>query len=286
MATQLFQPQHSSVEWFRETVAKAKIFGIITEVVDLTPALADEILKANVGNRAVRQTKMAQYAVDMAAGRWVFNGEPIIISIDGQMNDGQHRALAVIDANTTIKTLMVFGVDRDSRTTVDQGGARGSSDYAQMEGIQNASSASAIARLVIAYDRAEGQNFHLTRAVTNAEVMQRLHDDANVHAAAHFSVAVGRHAREIVAGSQVGFCFYVLSRISRTDAETYLTQISVGENLRRGDPAMTVREKLLTVGKSRDRNVAVILRGWNFYRRQRKVKVNGLVAVLPLPALM
>jgi hypothetical protein len=259
---------------------------VLTDVVNLTPELASELLKNNDRNRSVRQTKVQQYATDIVAGRWVFNGEPLIVSKNGLLNDGQHRAYAVIDSNSPISTLIVFGVDRDSRTTVDQGGARGASDYAQMEGVLNAASATSIARMVMAYERTDGQHLSKTKEVTNAEIMARIASDPKIGDAAHFAVSTARHASKFAAGTVLGFCFYVLTRIHRGEAERYLEQVCIGEGLRRGDPAHTVREKLLDEGKSRDRKASIIFRGWNFNRRGRKVQPNGLKSTLPFPALI
>jgi hypothetical protein len=285
MATQLKQAPHGTPAWFHQTASLAQN-DVITEVVMLTPQLATEILKYNDHNRHIRQTKVAQYSADMSSGRWMFNGEPIIISKDGKVNDGQHRAHAVIDANTPIKTLMIFGLDRDTRTTVDQGSARGAGDYAAMEGIQNAMTASTIARLVMAYERSSGQSLHAAKEVTNAEIMQRLHDDQKIAEAATYGTSVGRHANKFAAGTVIGFCFCILSRIDYAEAKTYMDQVCMGEGLRRADPAHTVREKLLDEKKDRARKAAIILRGWNFYRRGRKVQSNGLKATLPFPALV
>lgn len=285
MATQLFQPPHGSPAWFHAMVAASQD-SVRTEVVTLTPTLASELLKNNDRNRSVRQTKVQQYTADITAGRWVFNGEPLIVSRNGLLNDGQHRAYAVIDANTPIQTLIVFGVDRDSRTTIDQGGARGAADYAQMEGLQNAATATSIARMVMAFERANGLHLSKTKEVTNAEIMDRLYSDPKIAEAAHFAVGTARHANKYAAGTVLGFCFYMLSRINPGEAQAYMDEVCLGEGLRRGDPAHTVREKLLDEGKARDRKASIIFRGWNFRRRGRKVQPNGLKSTLPFPALI
>ena len=151
------QVKRGSVEWFDNMVRDDG--DIRTEIVQLTPMLARVLLGRNDGNRCVRKSKVAQYKSDILAGRWSMNGEPIIVSRDGLLNDGQHRCLAVIEANAPIQVIIVFGVERETRETVDQGGARSASDIALMHHVPNAALASAIARMMIVYERNEGRSF-------------------------------------------------------------------------------------------------------------------------------
>lgn len=278
------QPQAGTVHWLNQCIERGKS-EVFSEVTTVTPGLAGELLRRNSGNRLVRQTKAQQYAIDMRAGRWAFNGEPIIISNTGELNDGQHRLQAVVDANLCIPFLLVFGLSRESRETVDQGAARGASDYLGMGGMQNATTAAGIARLVLAYEATDGQEAE-TKMVTNAATVERARNDAAIAASAHFSVTTGRSARNYVAGVVIGFCHYMFSRIDEADAVEFLTQVCTGQALAAGSPALAVRERLLAEGKSRQPKIAIIFRGWNFYRRKMKVRNTSLPKTLPFPALV
>lgn len=55
------------------TTVKAKM-------VTLTPELAEQLLARNTHNRTVSRPRVAQYAADMRAGHWAFNGEAIKIT--------------------------------------------------------------------------------------------------------------------------------------------------------------------------------------------------------------
>ena len=50
------------------------------EVMTITPQIAQEWTTLNTRNRAVRYTKVAQYARDMKAGNWMLNGETVKIA--------------------------------------------------------------------------------------------------------------------------------------------------------------------------------------------------------------
>jgi hypothetical protein len=278
------KPPAGTIHWLNDCIARSKS-GVFSEVTTVTPGLAAELLRRNDHNRGIKQVKAAQYAADMRDGRWAFNGEPVIIADTGELNDGQHRMQAIIDANTSLPFLFVFGLARDSRETVDQGAARGAADYLGMGGTENASTAATIARLVLAYERSGGQVID-TREITNSEVVARVRDDAAIAASARFAVSMGRHARQYVAGTVIGFCHYLFVRIDEQDAADFLAQVSTGEGLKSGCAAIAVRERLLAVGKSRQLKAAILFRGWNFFRRDMRVKTTSLPATMPLPALI
>lgn len=280
------QPVAGTVHWFDTQVSASGARGVHSELITCTPGLAAAILARNPDNRNIKPAKAEQYANDMRGGRWTFNGEPILISTDGLLNDGQHRLTALMDANVCLPMLFVFGLDRDTRFTVDQGAARTASDFLSMGGVANASSASTIARILIAYEASGGTSID-TRVITNAEVLDRVHRDLRIGEAAHYGVTHGRKSNAYVAATIVGFCYYLFSDIDADDAHAFLDGLCSGANLKDGAPALTCREKLLTMTKARQPKVAVIFRAWNMHRRGvKKVKTNGLISTLPLPALI
>lgn len=286
MATQLFQAPAGSPAWFVDSVERSRD-RVIHEIVDLTPDLAKFILGVNLDNRSVRNIKVSQYASDMAAGNWVLNGEPIIVAKDGNLNDGQHRCLAVIESNATIPVAMLFGVDRSTRLTVDQGAMRTAADFLAMDGVPNAAMSAAIARMVLAYERSGGKNLNDSGKITSAAVRQRVADDAEIAAAATFGHTNGHYSRNFAAGSIVGFVYYTLNRVNHDDAKLFMERVCRGDGLKIKDPAHTLREKLINEGKlPRDRKITLMLKAWNFHRRGMKVARGSLNQELPFPALI
>lgn len=79
-------------------------------VEDITPIKAAVFLEKNDKNRKLSQKVVNRYAADMTAGRWEENGEPICISEDGTLKNGQHRLNAIIKANITVRMLVVYDV--------------------------------------------------------------------------------------------------------------------------------------------------------------------------------
>ena len=91
----------------------------------ITPEKAADYLEKNTKrNRKVANRRVHLFARDMASGRWVSNGEPIIFDKSGELIDGQHRLLAIIEAGIPVKMLVVRGVPKKAFETIDQGSSR------------------------------------------------------------------------------------------------------------------------------------------------------------------
>lgn len=280
------QPQAGTVHWLDECVELSKS-GIFSEVALLTPGLADVLIQQrNRINRPLRKVKLNQFSRDMSAGKWTLNGEALIIANDGSLNDGQHRCHAVIDANTPVPVLFTFGPEPETRLTLDQGSMRSASDFLGMEGVPNAALQAAIGRMVIAYHRSGGKDLNAANQVTSSEVRERVAIDPDISVAATFGHTNGRYSKAFAAGSVIGFAYYLLAEVDSADASDWLERVCRGDGLKIGHPAHTLREKLHTEGKSRDRKITMILKAWNFHRRGMKVSANTLQATLPFPALV
>ncbi len=274
------QPPAGTVHWFDQCVSRGKRERFSEEVV-VTPGLANVILGNNPDNRNIRPMKLTQFATDMRSGAWAFNGEPIIIARSGELNDGQHRLNALIAANTSIPLLFVFGVERDTRLTVDQGGARGAHDYLGMESVPHATIVASVCRLVVGFERSRFDNINDANRVTNAEVMQRARSDERTAKSAAFAAEYYSFTRNFAAPAVIGFCHYILTGEHPGDADEYMRQICTGEGLKKNDPAYVVRDRLLSLGRNRGHKIEIILRGWNAYRSNRPLKLVKVLGNFP-----
>lgn len=275
------RPEAGTVNWFNDCVERGKRERF-TEEVTVTPGLANVILSRNPDNRNIGPAKLEQYAADMRAGRFDgMNGATIAIAKTGELNDGQHRLQAVIEANTPERFMFMFGVERESRFTVDQGKARSAADFLGMEGVANATAVASIGRLAIAYEQSGRDNVNNANSVTNAEVRTRADTDERLHASASFAASHSKSTRNFAAPAIIGFCHYVLSEEHKGDAESYMVQICTGEGLKKSDPAYVVRDRLLSLGRNRIQKIEIILRGWNAYRAGRPLKIVKVLGNFP-----
>lgn len=90
-----------------------------TQVVKMTPDRAKRYLQGNIDNRKVRRKHVSDLAEQMAAGEWKLSHQGVAIAKDGRVIDGQHRLLAVIEADIEVAMNVSFDVDSDVYLVTD-----------------------------------------------------------------------------------------------------------------------------------------------------------------------
>ena len=117
--------------------------------IKLTPELAKEWLGTMPEyQRSPSSLVVAEYAKDMAEGRWVAGtGDAFMFNKQKQMIDGQHRCLAVIESGVTIDAIVIDGLDDEVYLVLDKGRKRTAAN--SING-KNANARAAIAKALIA----------------------------------------------------------------------------------------------------------------------------------------
>jgi hypothetical protein len=100
------------------------VLPIEVSIETITPDLARVYLAASGGNRPITPKKLADYRRDMEAGRWSFNGEPIIFGWDGKLKDGHHRLESCIGGDVSFIALVVRGIPPEVMATINTGRSR------------------------------------------------------------------------------------------------------------------------------------------------------------------
>lgn len=123
-----------------------------TEVMTVTPAMAEKMIKASTGvNRPLKTQIVRQYANDMASGKWKENGESIILDDNGNILDGQHRLHAVVMSKMTFRFSVTRGVDASSYDTIDTGTKRSGRDVLYVAGYKDACNLAAVLSAIHRY---------------------------------------------------------------------------------------------------------------------------------------
>lgn len=253
-----------AAQWLDEMGAKP---GVHTVVADLTPAVAAVLLERNPANRAIKPTKVQDYAKDMKHGSWEFNGEPIIIATDGLLNDGQHRCAAVMESRTAVKVIFVFGVPRDTRYTLDQGANRLSGDYLAMQGHSNTNNLAAVAKCLWQWRTYGFLTGNGSYSPTRSEVLEVVEQNPGIIKS--FNFVDRKNARQMGSPSVLGFCHFAFKSVSNDiNANFFMDALIDGTELKSGDPILTVRNRLILDRKAlrvSDR-AELLFRAWNAHR--------------------
>lgn len=244
-----------------------------SEVMDVTPAMAENWLDGKTPNREVSDRLVERYARDMQAHAWHLNGEPIIFDEDEKLMDGQHRLWAVWTSACTVPMLVVFGAARESMDTYDMGRARKFSDALQIKGHTNTKQMSAAARWWFWYDyNRQGGSLG---SPTHHELNEVIRHHPEVGDAA-------RMVQKTKAGRLItpGILTFVLSAAlerSPEKAQAFLEALNTGVNLDPSNAVYHLREKMVSNANSTKKLDPIVIAAytvkvWNYFFKDRQMR--------------
>lgn len=277
--------RHQSVEEWLESMVERSQDAPVTATITLTPALAAALLARNPENRKVSEVLVEKYARDIATGRYTFNGESIIVSRDGFLNDGQHRCSAVVMAKRSLTTVIVFGPERDSRMTLGQGKVRTVGDYIAMQGRPDAIAQGAIAGYIYQY-RTHGRiSVQTYLRPTKSEILATIEANPDIETSLS---AIHRKGSSMLGGrSLLAFCHWVFAKRDRAGADAFMAALCTGAA--GGDarnPILVARNRLLAERRlPAPEKAELLFRAWNAHRRaERRYSLRIEGGVLPAVA--
>lgn len=244
------------------------LLDISIYLAEITPEVATTMLSKKNTNRSIRLTQLNRIKRALVNQRWQINGETIIFDHDGRLLEGQHRLQAVIDAQETVWTLIVHGIDRDRFKTMGQGSKRTAGDILGIQGVKNATHIAAALRWVYRYETGQMTNAHPN--ITDDE----LTDTLPMHAAILDSIPFGKKCHGIAAPGMATALHYLcrtgpqpeqqepVRRPGRPpvvkeswdkgdpqrrkgQADHFFWSLATGENLQPGDPILVVRNRIV-----------------------------------------
>lgn len=262
--------------WLSDRLRAGKV-AVYSEVITLTPTLAEILLERNPDNRTLKKARLADYVEDIRNGNWSLNGESLKISVDGFLNDGQHRCHAVILAGRPIRTQITFGLERDTRMTLDQGAARRPGDYLSMDGIAYGHLAAAVAGMIWQVQTRGFVSSECRHRPTHIQITDCYRDHPEI--ADSIRVANRKGSRGIGGVAPLAFCHWLFAQKDAGTADAFVDRLLKGDRLTTNDPIYLCRERLRSERKMRvQEKVELIIRAWNLHRkgkRQTKIQLSG-----------
>lgn len=248
----------------------------------ISPELAERYLGENKQNRSLKTRYVRKLTGAITRGEWVLNGESIKFDVDGNLIDGQHRLAAVIEANQTIESLVVRNASREAQETVDVGLKRSLADALKIRGeLSHSHTAAAIGWF---YRMQKGMSARVTGPGAKGtggpdypSVQQGiaiLESNPGLRESRAMGSRLNAHL-----GIPTGLAtalYYTFSSIDNQDSEVFFEYLVGGANLGEKDPIHILRETLLRYNGQRPKPqqlmyAAVIIKGWNFYRKGQDV---------------
>lgn len=253
-------------EWL-DSMIRLGTKSIFSIQVTLTPELAALLLEINEDNRVGSRQRTDEYAASIVAGKWKLNGESIIIANDGLMNSGQTRCAAVIKAGKPIETMFTFGVERDTRFTLDQGRKRTQGNLFEMKKIKNANKMAPACRLAMRYLTGQiGDNQH-----TDSESVLDFYDKNEIIQDSFHAVRKCVNILHVPSGPATA-CHFLFWKVSnREAADDFFERMAscIGDTSR--DPILRARKYVLKLAEKHHRIqerafMGLLINAWNIHR--------------------
>lgn len=205
-------------------------------------ALVDWLLTLNTNNRNVKKSHVEWLTKAIENGEFIFTGQGISVSKDGKLIDGQHRLIALREAGYPHVDLMVVtGLEEEAMIYVDQHAKRSSADMLKIVVNKNVTSyMAAVVNFHIKLN--EGKDgFYFTNGKASLEsIVEATEEYGDV--IAEIIEASGKFRK---AGALCGYLHYAL-KYNKDAALRFASEVSLGEGLKRHDPAYRLREAWLT----------------------------------------
>jgi hypothetical protein len=230
---------------------------------------AEAVLTYNTANRRINRRKLDVLAQQMASGAFENTGEPIIISAEGVLNNGQHRLLAVVEADAVVDMDVRFGIPRRVFTKTDTGAPRTGGDVLTIAGAAHGNAISSAVRLLILYRR--GLPDSVRKFVSNAEIAAAYEAWSDIAEVAQrvqgYNFPKGVRSTPLLATA------YLASRSpGKAQLDGWLHTLATGLDATRGDPAWQLRERLMRgieapIGTREGllERFALMIKSWNLW---------------------
>jgi hypothetical protein len=223
-------------------------FGITDRWELITPAIAQEMLENNIANnRKVRPARVNEFAADMAAGKWVKNGEAVQISDTGKLLNGQHRLLACIKSGVSFWCLVVRGLPENVFSTIDRGQQKSVGQVLHtIAGVGDYNLVAAVINWIYRFEHGYVLQKRKTSLTADGTLDVLKEHPALVERAA-YAVALNKRFK-MGAGSVIAFCYYIFSLQNKERADQFFDSLVIGADLREIDPVFHLRNLLIRRG--------------------------------------
>ena len=117
-----------------------------SELITVTPDLAQQMLAKMAPNRQLRQPVVEAYKRDFLAGKWLI-AESIKLDREGRLIDGHHRLQMCVQLDQPFETFVTYNLDPRAMEVIDTNAVRKTADVLKMSGHLNTTTLAATLRI-------------------------------------------------------------------------------------------------------------------------------------------
>jgi hypothetical protein len=229
-------------------------------ITKVTPEMATLWMKQDrQGNRPIRRLAVEEYTRDMKSGVWNLATDAIAFNDAGQLLNGRHRLLAIIESGVTIDSIILLG-----KTTVydiDGGVHRGPSDYFHLRGVANSTRCAAACRIVAEWEiNRLASMLNIKHSVSELWKVWERHPGL-IRSVEYVQGFPQGKLVQIGHQSTLMAFHYLFATEDQALSDAYLDGVVTADGVRSTDPVALVRDRFIQIKMDASRKT-VPLREW------------------------
>lgn len=258
-----------------------------TSYVSVDPETAARWLGSNKVNRNVRVAKINQYAADMAEGRWNLSNDAICFAPDGTLLNGQHRLHAIMKSGATIVMLIVRNMPALAMTSMDIGSSRTAADALGFAGEKSTHLLAAAAKLAIVYSDGRIYKDSKVQATSPGAIQEFVDNNPLIRHSVQLTQTV--RSKIDAAPSVLAAAHWIIADAAGVAAaDIYIHQLANRAQEPADSAVLAVDSRLRQLRYKRSQYsqrayLALLIKGWNHYSRDRRVTSLTISAAAKIP---
>lgn len=234
-------------------------------VIKITPEIARQLLAQNPHNRPINKMNLDMICRDLKQGKWMENGESIIVDWDGNLLDGQHRLMAVVNTGICFNSVFAEGIHPRAFATIDQGRKRTAAEILQLLGEVNTTNLVSALGIIDCY---QNKRYSFSQpGFSHEEVIALLDKNPKIRQ----SMALPGLRCNLAPPALLAALHYLFAQKDPEAAGEFIVKLTTGVNLDQADPVLLLRQRLLknaqgTAKINRSYAAALIIKAWNASR--------------------
>lgn len=253
----------------------------------ITPEMAREWLKdLNTHNRRLNTNHVESLTRDMKAGHWEPNNNAIAFGIDKDgrevLLDGQHRLAAISRAGVPIPMMVARGLPMSAQGAMDIGRHRTYKDALHLADEKNSSTVAAVLRRIALWEAGSYKSSNATLKPTRAEMDELLEKYPDLRKAADW--ARTRASTMMLAPTVATFVRWLLVHTNEKEGTWFTDRIYDLHELPHDHMIQILHRRIIREREMRaygpDDYVALVIRAWNYWRR------NEVVGKIQMPGVL
>lgn len=240
--------------------------NLSVQIMTVTPQVAKELLKGNRHNRTLRRGHIFYLASNMRKDEWEL-AQPLLISKDGRLLDGQHRLRAVIESNVPCDFITIKGFDYNRVFgKLDDTARRTVADWLHQSGVANPTIVAAVVRMC--HNELSGRN---PFSKSNRNKLSGPGALAFLEMYPEIEEACASGPGTINTLLPRSMCCYLYLKFRNSDpklADLFFVDLVEGKRKGEGDPVWLLRDRILRDREAKERlgdiqKAALIIKAWN-----------------------